>query len=306
MGLLGHHGLVAWGAFSALVAVMIAVDLGWAHRREEAPGLADSLLWNAAWTAAGLGFAGLVAWKLGGSSAAEYVTGYVLERALSLDNVFVFVVILRYFAVPPGHQQRALYFGIFGALVLRGTLIVAGAAAVARFHGLLYLFGAFLVWTAVRMLFAEEEAPHPERNPVVRLAGRLFPLTSRFHGSRVFVREAGRLHATPMLVVLTVLATSDLVFALDSIPAIFGVTDDPYIIVTSNVFAVLGLRAMYFLIAAILPRLRYLKFGLSAVLAFIGVRMLADPWIRIPTATTLAIVCGVLAITAAASFAPRG
>lgn len=305
MGMFGHHGPAAWAIFSTLVLVLLALDLGVVHRQSRVFGIAESVLWNVVWTAIGLAFGGFVIWRFGHASGVEYFTGYVLERALSVDNVFVFVVIFRYFAVPPEHQQRGLYWGIIMALVLRGALILAGAAAVARFHWVLYFFGAFLVWTAIQMVAKDEEAPHPERNPVVRLAARAFPTTPRFHEGSFFVRIGGRLHATPMFVVLLVLATSDLVFALDSIPAIFGVTEDPYVIVTSNVFAVLGLRAMYFLIAALLPLVRYLKYGLALILAFIGARMLADPWVEIPTGLTLFIVCATLCLSVLASLLPR-
>lgn len=303
-GALGGHSLAAWGLFNAMILVFLAVDLGVFNRTPRVLSIRESVFWNVLWTGLGLLFAVLVGELYGRQASIEYVTGYVLERALSIDNIFVFVVVFRYFAVPASLQHRVLYWGILGALIMRGALILAGAAAVARFHWLLYVFGAFLVYTGIQLLVKEEEAPHPERNPVVRLAGKIFPVVPRLEGPRFFLRVAGRLHATPLFLVLLVVETTDLLFAFDSIPAIFGVTTDPFIIYTSNVFAILGLRAMYFLLAALLPSFRYLKYGLAAVLVFIGIRMLAEPWIEIPVGTALAVVAGVLGVSIAASLVP--
>ncbi len=303
-GALGGHSVAAWGLFNAMILVFLAIDLGVFNRTPRVLSVRESIFWNVLWTGLGLLFAVLVARLYGRQASIEYLTGYLLERALSIDNIFVFVVVFRYFAVPASLQHRVLYWGILGALIMRGALILAGAAAVARFHWLLYLFGAFLVYTGFQLLVKEEEAPHPERNPVVRLAGRIFPVAPRLEGPRFFLRVAGRVHATPLFLVLLVVETTDLLFAFDSIPAIFGVTSDPFIIYTSNVFAILGLRAMYFLLAALLPTFRYLKYGLAAVLVFIGIRMLAEPWIEIPVGTALAVVAGVLGIAIAASLVP--
>ncbi len=303
-GALGGHSLAAWGLFNAMILVFLAIDLGVFNRTPRVLSVRESIFWNVLWTALGFLFAILVGTLYGRQASIEYVTGYLLERALSIDNIFVFVVVFRYFAVPASLQHRVLYWGILGALIMRGALILAGAAAVARFHWLLYVFGAFLVYTGIQLLVKEEEAPHPERNPMVRLAGRIFPVVPRHEGPRFFVRVAGRIHATPLFLVLLVVETTDLLFAFDSIPAIFGVTTDPFIIYTSNVFAILGLRAMYFLLAALLPSFRYLKYGLAAVLVFIGIRMLAEPWIEISVGTALAVVAGVLGVAIAASLVP--
>jgi tellurite resistance protein TerC len=303
--LLGGHSLAAWASFNVMILAFLAIDLGVFNRSPRVLSVRESIFWNVLWTGLGLLFALLVGRLYGQTASIEYVTGYVLERALSIDNIFVFVVVFRYFAVPAALQHRVLYWGILGALIMRGALILAGAAAVARFHWLLYVFGAFLVYTGIQLVVKEDEPPHPERNPVVRLAGRLFPVIPRLEGRHFFIRVQGRLHATPLFLVLLVLETTDLLFAFDSIPAIFGVTTDPFIIYTSNVFAILGLRAMYFLIAALLPSFRYLKYGLALVLVFIGFRMLAEPWYRVDVGTALGVVAGILAVAVAASLIPR-
>jgi tellurite resistance protein TerC len=304
-GVLGGHSLTAWGLFNAMILAFLAVDLGVFNRTPRVLSIRESIFWNLLWTGLGLLFALVVGKLYGRVASIEYVTGYVLERALSIDNIFVFVVVFRYFAVPPALQHRVLYWGILGALLMRGGLILAGAAAVARFHWLLYVFGAFLIYTGIQLVVKDEEAPHPERNPVLKLAARIFPVVPRLEGSRFFVRLSGRLHATPLFLVLLVVETTDLLFAFDSIPAIFGVTKDPFIIYTSNVFAILGLRAMYFLIAAMLPGFRYLKYGLALVLVFIGIRMLAEPWIDIGVGLALAVVGGILLVSVLASLLPR-
>jgi tellurite resistance protein TerC len=305
MELLGPHGIGAWILFNLMILAFLALDLGVFNRKSRVLGVRESIVWNVIWTAAGLAFALVVARLYGRTSAIEYVTGYVLERALSIDNIFVFVVVFGYFSIPREHQHRILYWGILGALLMRGALILAGAAAVARFHWLLYVFGAFLVYTGFHLLFKKEEAPEPEKNPAVRLAAKIFPVTHELHGERFFVRMQGVLHATPLFLVLLVVETTDLLFAFDSIPAVFGVTRDPFIIYTSNVFAILGLRAMYFLLAAILPSFRFLNYGLCAVLVFIGLRMLAEPWIEIPVTWALGLVCVLLGGSMLASLIPR-
>ncbi len=307
MSFLGDKSLVAWGAFNLFVLALIALDLGLLNRHAKRVGFREAVFWNVAWTGLGLGFAGAVLWLYGPRPALEYVTGYVIERALSVDNIFVFVVIFRYFGVAGEHQRRVLYWGILGALMMRAVFIVAGAAVVALFHWVLYLFGAFLVYTGVMLLVKEEEAPDPERNLAVRAARRLFPVEPRFHGERFVIRKDGRWHATPMLVVFLVVASTDFVFALDSIPAIFGVTQDPFIIYTSNVMAILGMRVLYFLLAALLPYFRFLRHGLSAVLVFIGARMLIEEWLDIPIVLALGLVVAILgaAVTLSVLFPAR-
>jgi len=302
MDLLGGHSIGAWLAFNGLILALLALDLGIIHRKARVVGLREALIWNVVWILAALAFWQVVIRLYGTQSGLEYLTGYVIERALSVDNIFLFVVIFRYFAVPAEHQRRVLYWGILGALVMRGGFILAGAALVAAFHWVLYAFGVFLVWSGVHLLWDQDAAPEPDRNPLVRLAVRIFPVTPKFHGPRFLVRLKDGWHATPLLVVLLVVETTDLMFALDSIPAIFGITRDPFIIYTSNVFAILGLRAMYFLVAALLPHFRFLKQGLSAILVLIGVRMLTESFVDIPTGLTLAVVCAILGAAAVASW----
>lgn len=306
MDVFGGHGLAPWIAFNALVLVLLAIDLGVVHRKVHAIGFREALFWNVVWTALGVAFALVILWLYGRQATLEYLTGYVIERALSIDNIFVFVVVFGYFRIDPRYQHRVLFWGILGALVMRAALIFAGAALVATFHWVLYVFGAFLVYSGIMLVVKSPEAPDPEHNPVVRLVRRLLPVETSAKEARFLVRRAGRWHATPYLIVLVVVETTDLVFALDSIPAIFGVTRDALIIYTSNVFAILGLRAMYFLLAAMMPRFHFLKHGLSVILVLIGLRMLLDRWIEVPTALTLLVVCAILALSIGLSFLIRG
>jgi tellurite resistance protein TerC len=243
---------------------------------------------------------GIWHWE-GPAKALEFFTGYLIEKSLSVDNIFVFLVLFQYFRVEPRYQHRVLFWGIFGALVMRGILIAAGVVLIARFHWILYVFGAFLVWAGFKMMFHKPEDIHPEQNPVFRWARKFLPMTSDYHGQRFFLREGGIWRATPMFLVLLVVETTDLAFALDSIPAIFGITHDPFIVFSSNVFAILGLRAMYFLLAGVMHYFRYLNYGLSAVLIFIGLKMLGEKWVEIPTWLSLSMVGGMLAAAVGAS-----
>jgi tellurite resistance protein TerC len=305
MSLLGGHGILAWVLFNLLVLGILALDLGVFNRKSHVVGFKEALVWNVVWTAIGLAFGAVVVRLYGDQRGLEYVTGYVIERALSFDNIFVFVVVFQYFRVARQYQHRVLYWGILGALIMRGALILAGAALVATFHWVLYVFGAFLLYSGIQLLVKEDNAPHPEHNPMIRLVKRLLPVDEGERGERFLVRREGRWHATPLLIVLAVVETTDLVFALDSIPAIFGVTRDPFIIYTSNAMALLGVYAMYFLLAAMMAQFRFLPHGLSLVLVFIGFRMLADRWVDIPTAVMLLIVCGILILAVTASLFVR-
>ncbi len=296
-------GLAGWIAFNAAVVLLLFLDLAVVNRRARRVGFREAVFWNVAWTGLGLAFS-LVILDLemyGRKGCLEYLTGYLIERALSMDNIFVFVVIFQYFGVPDTYQRRVLYWGILGALVMRASLIFAGVGLVNLFHWVLYVFGAFLVYTGLALLLRKEDVPDPERNPAVRIARKLFPVDPQIRGQRFFVRREGRWHATPLLIVLIFIESTDLMFALDSIPAIFAVTRDPFLIYTSNVTAILGLRAMYFLLAAILPYFRFLKHGLSAVLVLVGVKMLLEPWVRLDTTVALSLVAGILLTAVAAS-----
>lgn len=290
-----------WLGFGVVVLGMLALDLGVFHRRAHVVSLREAAIWSCVWVAVSLLFnLGVWHWE-GAGKALEFFTGYLIEKSLSVDNVFVFLVLFQYFGVEPRYQHRVLFWGILGALVMRGILIAAGVVLIARFHWILYVFGAFLVWAGVKMMFHKPEDVHPEKNPVFRWARKFLPVTKEYHGQRFFVREGGIWRVTPMFLVLLVVETTDLAFALDSIPAIFGITHDPFIVFSSNVFAILGLRAMYFLLAGVMHYFRYLNFGLSAVLIFIGLKMLSEKWIEIPTWLSLVIVGLLLGGAVAAS-----
>ncbi|HZN56166.1 MAG TPA: TerC/Alx family metal homeostasis membrane protein [Candidatus Polarisedimenticolaceae bacterium] len=307
--MLGEHGVAPWIWVNVLLAVCLAVDFGLASGKHRAIGIREAVFWNVFWIALALAFTGVVAYAYGRTPAAEYLTGYVVERALSVDNIFVFVVIFRYFAVGPERQARVLFWGILGALAMRGAFILAGAALVNRFHALLYFFGAFLIYTGIMLVRKGGEGPpEPERNVVVRLVGRVLPLDRDATGDVFFVKTHGRWHATPLFIVLLVVATTDFVFALDSLPAILGITQDPWILYTSNAFAILGMRVLYFLLAAVLPRFRFLNHGLALILVIIGARMLLERWVHVSTEVTLLLVLGILAAAIVASLAipPKG
>jgi tellurite resistance protein TerC len=279
-----------WGLFLAFILGMLALDLGVFHRREHRVGTREALVWTVVWIALSLAFNLWVYLEFGPQRGLEFFTGYVIEKALSVDNIFVFIVIFNYFAVRPEHQHRVLFWGILGALALRGIFIAAGAALLARFDWIILVFGAFLVYTGFKILRAHETEVHPEKNPVLLLFRRFVPMTSDYRGKRFFVREGGRRMATPLLLVLMVVEATDVVFAVDSIPAIFGITRDPFIVFTSNIFAILGLRALYFLLAGMMHSFRYLSTGLGLVLVFIGVKMLIHDWVEIPITVSLGVV----------------
>ncbi len=285
-----------WIAFVALILGLLSIDL-FAHREEREPTMRESLLWVAIWVTLGLGFTFVVwAWQ-GGTIAGEYIAGYLIEYSLSVDNIFVFVVLFSYFLVPPEHQHRVLFWGIVGALISRASFIFAGAALLHRFHFMEYLFGAFLVFTAGRMAIQGEVEVHPEKSIVLRGFRRAMPMTSGYRGSRFFVREDGRRMATQLLAVLVVVEATDIVFAVDSIPAIFAVTRHTFIVFSSNAFAILGLRSLYFVLAGMMKRFAYLQYGLSAVLGFVGVKMLISGWYVIPIWASLLFIIGALAVS---------
>lgn len=290
-----------WGSFLALVFGLLALDLGVFNRKVHRVGLREAVFWSIFWTILALIFNAWVYWKGGPQLGIEFLTGYVIERSLSFDNIFVFIVIFNYFAVPAEYQHRVLFWGILGALISRGIFIGMGTALLARFEWLILVFGAFLVYTGIKILVQKETEVHPEKNPVLRLFQRLVPLTTRYHGKHFFVREAGRLVATPLMLVLVVVEATDVVFAVDSIPAVFGVTRDPFIVFTSNIFAILGLRALYFLLAGLMHKFQYLGFGLGLVLVFVGAKMLLHDWVPIPTTWSLGIVLAILTVAVGVS-----
>jgi tellurite resistance protein TerC len=285
-----------WVAFNLFVLFALALDLGVFHRKAHKLSLREAAFWSAVWIGLALAF-GFFVWHWHGSQRGlEYLTGYVIEKALSIDNLFVFLVIFRTFQVDEKVQHRVLEWGILGALVMRGLMIAAGAALISRFHWILPTFGLFLVYTGLHMIWKHGQQVHYERNPIFRFASTHLRVTREYHGASLFVRQAGQLFATPLFLVLLVIEISDVTFAVDSIPAIFGITRDPFIVYTSNVFAILGLRALYFLLADLLSYLRYLGYGLALVLIFIGVKMVIEPWLHIPVHVSLAIVAAILLI----------
>lgn len=292
-----------WAGFIACVLFFLALDLGVFHREARVVSIKEASLWTTLWVSLSLLFAVGLRFARGSEESLEFVTGYLIELSLSMDNVFVIALIFAYFRVPATYQHRVLFWGILGALVMRGVMIAAGAALVQRFMWTLYIFGAFLVITGVKMLFAAEEGVHPEKNVLLRLARRLFPVSKDFEGQRFFTVVEGRRALTPLMLVLLMVETTDLIFAVDSIPAIFAVTQKPFIVFTSNVFAILGLRSMYFLLAGAMRYFIYLKAGLALVLMFIGTKMLIDPhdhepnfWfqVHIPISISLAIVAAII------------
>jgi len=290
-----------WGGFLGFVLLMLALDLGVFHRKAHEVKVKEAAVWTVVWIVLAFLFAGAVYHFKGPGPAMEFAAGYLIEEALSVDNLFVFLVLFSYFKVPPAYQHRVLFWGILGALIMRATLILIGAALIARFHWVLYIFGGFLVFTAVKLAMQKEAEGDPGSNPVVRTVRRFVPLTNDFSGSRFFVKIDGKSLATPLFLVLVTVEFTDLVFALDSIPAIFSVTTDTFIVYTSNVFAILGLRSLYFALAGIMDMFHYLKVGLSAILGFVGTKMLIVDYYKIPIGISLAVVGGLLLLSIVAS-----
>ena len=296
------HHLWPWIGFNIFILIMLALDLGVFHRKIHIVSLKESIAWTVVWVALAMLFNLGVAHFMGNEKALEFFTGYVIEKSLSVDNVFIFALLFSYFAVPALYQHKVLFWGVLGALVMRAIMIALGAKLIAEFAWIIYVFGAFLIFTGVKMIVKREEEIHPERNPVVRFFKRFIPSTSDFRGDKFFVREKGVLMATPLFVVLILVEFSDLIFAVDSIPAIFAVTEDPFIVYTSNVFAILGLRSLYFALAGVLDKFHYLKVGLGFVLSFVGVKMLLahTSW-KIDTHISLGVIIAVLAASVVAS-----
>jgi tellurite resistance protein TerC len=297
--------LWVWGAFVAFILAMLALDLLVFHREAHEVSIREALAWSAVWIALGLTF-GLVIWAWKGDGAAgEYLAGYLIEKSLSVDNVFVFALLFSFFAVPARYQHRVLFWGVLGALVFRAAFIGGGAALLESFRWMIYVFGAFLVATGIRMATHRGEAVRPERNPLLRLLRRAVPITDGYRGQRFFVRQDGRRWATPLLAVLVVVESTDVIFAIDSIPAIFAVTRDTFLVFTSNAFAILGLRALYFLLAGAMTRFAYLKLGLSVILVLVGLKMGLSEVVHVPIVASLAVIAGVLAAAIGASIVWR-
>ena len=295
------HELLLWGAFNLFVVVMLALDLGVFHRRAHEVRIREALFWSAFWIALSLLFnLGVYFWR-GSETALEFLTGYLLEKSLSVDNIFVFLMIFTYFRVPYLHQHKVLFWGILGALIMRALFILTGITLIQKFHWVIYVMGGFLIITGIKMATQKDKEINPERNPVLKLFRRLMPVTENYEGGRFFVRRSGRLFATPLFIVVLVVETTDVIFAVDSIPAILAITQDPFIVYTSNVFAILGLRALYFALAGIMQLFHYLPYGLSLILVFVGIKMLLVDIYKIPIGVALGTVAAVLAISVIAS-----
>lgn len=300
-----------WVAFNVFVLAMLALDLGVFHRKSHAVSIKEAAIWSVVWISLAMVFnLGLYFFwdKISFDSAYSnseaalaFFTGYLLEKSLSVDNIFVFVLLFTFFAVPPMYQHRVLFWGILGALIMRGVLIAVGAALLKEFHWVIYVFGGFLIFTGIRMAIHRNEEMHPEKNPLVKLLRRVMPVTEGYEGDKFFIRRAGKLMATPLFLVLLIVESTDLVFAVDSIPAIFAVTDNPFIVYTSNVFAILGLRSLYFLLAGVIDKFHYLKLGLSVVLVFVGIKMVMVDIYKIPVGFSLGVIASILTISVLAS-----
>jgi tellurite resistance protein TerC len=288
--------ILFWILFNLFVLAMLVLDLGVFHRRAHRVKFREALAWSAMWIALAAAFAVLLYFWRGHVVTLEFVTGYVIELSLSVDNLFVFLLIFRYFRVPVLHQHKVLFWGILGALLMRGIFVLVGVGLITQFHWIVYLFGAFLVYSGIQFFREKSVEIHPEKNPLLRLFRRWMPVTEDYEGSKFFVRRTG-LYATPLLVVLLVVETTDLLFAVDSIPAVLAITLNAFIVYTSNVFAVLGLRSMYFALAGMMEVFEYLHYGLSAVLIFIGAKMLVSHYYQIPTGLALGVVAGVLLVS---------
>jgi tellurite resistance protein TerC len=287
--------------FNLFVIAMLAVDLFVFHRKAHEVKLGESVWWTAFWIVLALLFAlGIYVWR-GPVDGVSFLTGYVIEKSLSVDNIFVFILMFSFFRVDPRYQHKVLFWGILGALVMRAVFIFAGITLIQKFHWVIYLFGAFLIYTGIRMAFHRETEIHPEKNPVLRIFRRFVPVTEDYRDDRFFVRENARRLATPLFIVLLFIETTDIVFAVDSIPAVIAITRNPFIVYTSNVFAILGLRALYFALAGTMKIFRFLHYGLSVILAFIGTKMLISDIYEMPVVIALGVVAGILAISVLAS-----
>ena len=290
-----HHPLEIWLGFSAVIAVLLLFDLLVMNRRAHVPSLKESMWWTGGLVTLSALFGLFLFYREGSTAMLEYYTGYLVELSLSVDNLFVFILLFQYFAVPPALRTKVLHWGIIGALVMRAIMIVAGSLLLQRFEWIIYVFGVVLLVTGFRMFREEETEVHPEHNPLLRVLRKFVPVTAGYEGDRFFIRNIrGKLMATPLLVVLLMVEWTDLVFAIDSIPAVYGITLDPFIVYSSNVFAILGLRSLFFLLAGVMDKFTYLKPGVALILVFVGIKMIASKWVHPPTWISLVVIAGIL------------
>jgi tellurite resistance protein TerC len=301
---------IYWLGFNLFVLAMLALDLGVFHRREHVIRFKEAILWSAVWIGCAGAFSLLLLFhgqtmaadpRPNSELALEFLTGFLIEKSLSVDNLFVFLLIFKFFATPKQDQHTVLFWGVLGALILRAAFIFAGVALINRFHFVIYIFGAFLVYTGLKLFKQEHAEVHPERNPVVNLFRKFMPVTKEYHGNKFFVRSQTGICATPLVLVLLVIETSDVIFAVDSIPAVLAITRDPFIVYTSNVFAILGLRSLYFALAGLMEMFHYLHYGLAVILTFIGLKMLGSEYVTIPNWVALSVVGVVLGLAVVAS-----
>ena len=290
-----------WGVFGLVILSMLILDLGVFNRKAHVIRLKEAALWSSVWIAVALAFGGFVAYRLGSEKALEFVTGYVIEESLSVDNLFVFLVIFSYFRVPRENEHKVLFWGILGVLVTRGVFVTMGVVLIRQFHWILYVFGGILIVTAVKLAIEKDEEVHPEKNPVLKLFRKIMPVTEQYEGGKFFVRHNGWIMATPLLVVLIAIESTDIIFAVDSVPAVLGITHDPFIVYTSNIFAIMGLRSLFFLLAGLMGLFHYLHYGLALILGFVGVKMLVADLYQIPVGVALSVVAGILVISVVAS-----
>ena len=290
-----------WVLFNVFVLAMLALDLGVFHRKSHEVKMKEALTWSAVWISLALAFNVLIYFWMGEKKALEFLTGYVIEKSLSVDNIFIFIMVFTYFHVPALYQHKILFWGILGALIMRAIFIFAGVALIAKFHWTVYVFGLFLIITGIKMALQKDKKIEPDKNPAIRLFRRYFPVTDSYDGSKFLTRVNGKLLATPMMIVLIVIETTDLIFAVDSIPAILAITTDPFIVYTSNVFAILGLRALYFALAGVMQLFHYLAYGLSAVLVFVGAKMMLVDVYKIPIQISLLVIVVILTVSIVAS-----
>jgi tellurite resistance protein TerC len=302
---MGDNRVIFWVIFNAGILVLLILDLVVFHRKAKVIGVKEALGWSAFWVGLAIGF-GIFVWQwLGSAKALEFYTGYLIEESLSVDNLFVFLMIFQYFRVPREHQHKVLFWGILGALVLRGCFILAGVALIQKFHWIVYLFGAFLIYTGYKMWGGEEKEIQPEKNPVLQFVRRTFPVTHDYEGDRFTIVKGGRRYLTPLLIVLLVVESTDVLFAADSIPAILAISHDPFIVYTSNVFAILGLRSLFFALAGLMETFRYLHYGLSAILVFVGAKMIISGFFHMPVEVALGVVAVILGGSMVASLLPQ-
>lgn len=291
-----------WIGFNVFVLLMLALDLGVFNRKAHVVSVKEALTWSGVWVSLALTFNGLIYYWFGEAKAIEFLTGYLIEKSLSVDNIFVFVLVFGYFQIPPIYQHKILFWGILGALVMRVIFIFAGVALIEKFHWTIYIFGAFLIYTGYKMFTEKGTAIDPENNPVMKFFRRMMPVTNQLHGDKFFVKLDGKRFATPLFLVLVLIETTDLIFAVDSIPAILAITQDQFIVYTSNVFAILGLRSLYFALAHVVDRFVYLSYGLAIILAFVGTKMLLIDIFKIPTFISLLVIAIILIFSIVLSF----